>query len=69
MSLQYGQVLRLDKLVRSIKCHLFMDDKRTEEFLYDIRSAFQNNDDKINNNSSQEPQQKQLDDVVKSLAV
>lgn len=60
MSLQYGQVSRLDKLISSIKCHLFMNEEAAEQFISNIRRVLQQNN--ILN-------EKPLDDVVNSLAV
>lgn len=38
MKLQYGQVSRLEKLMRSLKNHLFMDpEENNDKFLSDLR--------------------------------
>lgn len=76
MKLQYGETSRLDKLIHSLKNHLFMEPENNEKFLSDLRHMIQNNFNNENEDNStdhalltQESRQKQMDNIVNSLAI
>jgi hypothetical protein len=41
MMLYFGQMSRLDKLIQSLKAHLFMDPENNELFLNNVRNMIQ----------------------------
>lgn len=74
MKLPYGETNRLDKLIYSLKNHLFMEPDKNEEFLSDLKKMIQNSFHNEGNNAehsllTQESRQKQMDTLVNSLAI
>jgi hypothetical protein len=83
MDLQYGEVSRLDKLMLSLKNHLFMGPENNEKFLSDVRFMIEKDysnhtDDKKQQGEysntehtklTQESKQRQMDNIVNSLAI
>lgn len=73
MKLPYGETNRLDKLIFSLKNHLFMEPDKNEEFLSDlkkmIQDSFHNDENTEHSLLTQESRQKQMDNIVNSLAI
>lgn len=67
MNLLYGDITRLEKLMRSLKNHLFMSPENNEKFLLDLKEMIQKNFHGAI--SSQEEIPKQIDTIIRSLAI
>lgn len=69
MNLRYGDITRLDKLMRSLKNHLFMSPENNEKFLSDLKQMIEKNFGIESDLITQESPQKQMDRLVHSLAI
>ncbi|KAG2228954.1 hypothetical protein INT48_008022 [Thamnidium elegans] len=69
MNLRYGDITRLEKLMRSLKNHLFMSPENNEKFLLDLKEMIQKNFHGNGTLLSQEEIPKQMDTIIRSLAI